>query len=194
MIRQFDTAIFYLLNSFSGVSRGGDAAIRFCAVYLLYVMIAGATLFFAATLLPRFRGLRTKNTKATLFIIYSAFLARIAIAEPIRFLWHRDRPFEILAGVHQLVTHPNGASFPSGHASLAFGIAAAVYFYYPRTSIFFFFAAISIGVARVAAGVHWPSDIVGGAVVGIATVLIVHFVLKKQVGLADRDEETPRFI
>lgn len=166
MMQQFDIAVFRFFNSFAGASVLGDAAIRFCAAYLLYVVIAAVLLFFAATLLPRFRAARIKNTKVTIFIIYSAFFARLAIAESIRILFPRERPFEALSSVRQMVTHPNGASFPSGHASLAFGIAAAAAYYYPKTSIAFFAAAVLIGVGRVAAGVHWPTDVIGGAIAG----------------------------
>lgn len=179
MIRQFDTAVFYFFNSFAGVSAWGDAVIRFCAVYLLYVMITGVLLFFAAALLPRFRAWRQKNIKAILFIALSAVIARIVIAEPIRFLTDRARPFESLAGVRQLVSHSNGASFPSGHASLAFGIAAGLAYYYPKTSIVFFAAALCVGVGRVAAGVHWPSDIIGGAMAGFVGAFLARHMMAR---------------
>ena len=179
MIQQFDTAMFRFFNSLAGVSVWVDAAIRFCAAYLLYVMIAGALIFFFTALLPRFRVMREKNIKAILFIALSASIARITIAEPIRFLTHRERPFEALAGVRQLVSHSNGASFPSGHASLAFAVAAAVFFYYPKTGIFFFLAAFSIGIGRIAAGVHWPSDVAGGAIAGFIGALLARHIMAR---------------
>ena len=80
-------------------------------------------------------------------------------------------------GVRQLVAHPNGASFPSGHASLAFGIAAGVAYYYPKTSIVFFVAALLVGVGRVVAGIHWPSDIVGGAIAGLMGAFLARRVM-----------------
>lgn len=172
MIQQFDIAVFRFFNSLAGASLFGDAMIRFCAAYLLYVVIAGVLLFFASLLLPQFRTMRVQNIKAAIFIMYAAFFARIVIAESIRLLVPRARPFETLAGVRQLVAHSNGASFPSGNASLAFGIAAAVAYYYPKTSIAFFVAAVFIGTGRVAAGVHWPSDIVGGAIAGFIGAIL----------------------
>lgn len=178
-LQSMDTAIFRFFNAFAGASVFGDATIRFFSAYLLYVMIASVLFFSAATFWGRFRALRQRNIKAILFIAFSAFIARIAIAEPIRFFFSRERPFESLAGVRQLITHPNGASFPSGHASLAFGIAAAAAYYYPKTSIIFFVAALLVGFGRVVAGVHWPSDIIGGAAVGIATAWILHRIWRK---------------
>ncbi len=165
-LHRVDLIAFRIFNGLAGRSHVGDALIRFCAGYLLYVMIAGIMLFVAITFLSRLRASRQKNIKAALFIALSAFIARVAIAEPIRFLWHRERPFESLAGVRQLVAHPNGASFPSGHASLAFGIAVGVAYYYPKTSIVFFAVAMLVGMGRIVAGVHWPSDILGGALAG----------------------------
>jgi len=114
-----------------------------------------------------------------IFAFASAAVARLGVAEIIRFFYNRPRPFETLEGARQLIEHSGGGSFPSGHASLSFAVAAAVYFYYPKTSILFFFAALSIGVGRVAAGLHWPSDILGGAAVGILSAWLLEFLFKK---------------
>lgn len=183
-LHRVDLIAFRIFNALAGQSGFGDTLIRFCAAHLLYMMIAGALLFFVATLLSRYRALRQRSIKATLFIALSAFIARIIIAEPIRFLWHRERPFEALIGVRQLVAHPNGASFPSGHASLAFGIAAAVAYYYPKTSIVFFAAAALVSVGRIVAGVHWPSDILAGAVAGIIGAFLARRVVAACSALA----------
>jgi len=81
----------------------------------------------------------------------------------------------------QLVNHNGGGSFPSGHASFAFALATVVAFYYPKTSLLFFAAAISIGFGRIAAGVHWPSDVLAGAVTGIASAWLLRFLKNKYV-------------
>jgi undecaprenyl-diphosphatase len=168
-----DIGAFRFLNSFAGVSDAGDMLVRFCAVYLLYVVIAVVLMFFVYGLACRHGEDRSRRLTAAWVIAWSAVVARLVIAEPLRILVSRSRPFEILAGVRQLVAHPSGASMPSGHASLAFGIAAGIAWSYPKTSIVFFIAALAVGVGRVAAGVHWPGDILAGAVAGIAGAAIV---------------------
>ena len=63
-----------------------------------------------------------------------------------------------------------GWSFPSGHATLAFALATALSVRWPRLWIVWYGMAVCVGISRIALGVHWPSDIVAGAVVGSGTV------------------------
>ncbi|MEK7114763.1 MAG: phosphatase PAP2 family protein, partial [Patescibacteria group bacterium] len=70
-------------------------------------------------------------------------------------------------------------SFPSGHASVFFALAMAVFLFNRRWSYYFFVGAVLNGLARVYVGVHWPTDILGGMVVGILSALIVWKVLPK---------------
>ncbi len=168
-----DVAIFRWLNSWAGVSPFFDWAIVFRAIYLWYLVMTAVAIFIAGTVFLRFRRYRKQNTDLFIFAFISAFTARYVITEIIRFFYNRPRPFEVLDGVRQLVSHNGGGSFPSGHASLAFAVASAVAFYYPKTSILFFAAALFIGMSRVVAGVHWPSDILGGALVGIGTAWLL---------------------
>ncbi|QQG44965.1 MAG: phosphatase PAP2 family protein [Candidatus Sungiibacteriota bacterium] len=178
MIQQLDIVVFRWLNSWVGTSTFFDWAIRFRAVWFLYIVIAALLLFFIFTLWIRFRDKRRRNLGLVVFAIFSALLARFAVTELVRFIYNRPRPFEVLEEVRQIVEHTGGGSFPSGHATFAFAIAAAVSFYYPKTSILFFLAAFSVGLGRVAAGVHWPSDILGAAAVGILTAWLLGKILK----------------
>ncbi len=168
----FDLNLLRWFNSLAGINEEIDTLIIFLAIFLWYWMMAGVLAFAAVSLYPKFRDKLRKNIELLVIATVSAFLARFAVTELIRFLYNRARPFEIFWQENnfiQLVDHAAGGSFPSGHASLAFAVAAAVYFYYPKTSILFFVAALLIGFGRVAAGVHWPSDILGGAMVGVGT-------------------------
>src|SRR3989338_4995123 len=176
-----DVEFFRWLNSWAGASAFFDWAIIFRAVYLWYLIMFAVLLFPGLAILPRFRRYLSKNLELFIFTFISASIARFIITESIRRIYDRPRPFIVLTGVNQLVDNVHQifnnistSSFPSGHASLAFAVAMSIYFYYPKISILFFLAAFSIGMGRVAAGVHWPSDILGGALVGILTSLILH--------------------
>ncbi len=181
MIYSFDLMVFRYLNSWAGISPFFDWAIRFRAVYLLWAMIAAALLFVLVPLIPKYHRWQKQNMRMVMLVLFSALVARFAVTELIRLAYPRPRPFEVLTDVTQLVPHAGGSAFPSGHAALAFAIATAVSFYYPKISILFFLAALSIGIGRVATGVHWPSDIVGGAAVGIATAFAIQFFLKVKI-------------
>ncbi len=59
-------------------------------------------------------------------------------------------------------------SFPSGHATMAFLMAILLSKYYPRYTYVFYSIAVLVGLSRIYLGVHYLSDVVGGAVLGLA--------------------------
>jgi undecaprenyl-diphosphatase len=85
--------------------------------------------------------------------------------------------------------NPLEPSFPSGHAAFYFAIATVVFLYlkkvYPRpkfwrgASILFFIAGFLISISRVFSGIHWPSDILAGAAIGIFSGWLVMFFYRK---------------
>lgn len=147
-----------------------DSAGIFFAKYFGYVIAASVFLFF----LNKWR------------IIFRAFLAailaRFGAVELIRRLWERPRPF-VENNVNLLLDYNQEPSFPSGHAAFFFALSTVVYFYNKKAGIGFFFASFLISVSRVFTGVHWPSDVLSGAVVGIFTGLILSFFFRKSAEL-----------
>jgi undecaprenyl-diphosphatase len=73
-------------------------------------------------------------------------------------------------------------SFPSGHTALAFSIAFILSSYYRRFSVVFYFFAILAGFDRVKDGSHFPSDVIAGAFIGLATAKFLMPVLKRESG------------
>jgi len=69
---------------------------------------------------------------------------------------------------------PHSGAFPSGHASAAFACATVIAWAAPRLAIPSFVLAALIAWSRVYNGVHWPLDVLGGAVLGVlvATALL----------------------
>ena len=80
--------------------------------------------------------------------------------------------------VKQLIPE-SGYSFPSGHAAFYFALSMGVYLYNKKLGAAFFVVSVLMGIARIFAGVHWPADILGGALVGIVTALLVNFYARK---------------
>jgi undecaprenyl-diphosphatase len=70
-----------------------------------------------------------------------------------------------------LVTIPHSHSFPSGHTATAFAGATVLSFLAPRAAPAFYVLAAAIAYSRLYVGVHFPLDVVGGAVIGVATAL-----------------------
>lgn len=86
----------------------------------------------------------------------------------------RVRPYLAVQGVVALVP-PNlqAGSFPSSHTAIAFGVAAALAFADTKVGVATFLMAIFVALGRVAAGMHYPTDVIGGAAVGLLSFAIV---------------------
>ena len=68
---------------------------------------------------------------------------------------------------------PHSRSFPSGHTATSFACATVIALLVPRTAPFVYTLALAIGYSRLYVGVHWPSDVLGGIVVGVLTALLL---------------------
>lgn len=173
-----------MLNNLAGRSPVVDAIVVFLAAYLQYVLVVAFFLLLYFSAYSRREKWRIFWTAAV-----SAAVARLGITEIIRFFYHRPRPFVINPAAHTLLSE-NDWSFPSGHSAFFFAVAAALYCYNKKWGIVFFIAAIVMNISRVVAGVHYPSDILGGMVVGtIVGGVVFYFIEKRKSKKAVRHEQ-----
>ncbi|MCX6730150.1 MAG: phosphatase PAP2 family protein [Candidatus Portnoybacteria bacterium] len=167
-----NATIFQAINGIANTSKIIDFLGLFFADYLLYIIgIAFIVILFIK-----------KTRLMAISIAVTTFLARIIIAEPIKRITHVDRPYVILDNVKKLISESGDhLSFPSGHATIVFAIATAIYFFNKKWGIVAFVVAILVGISRIYVGVHWPLDIVAGALIGILSGIIVNkFVIKRR--------------
>ncbi len=81
----------------------------------------------------------------------------------------RRRPFRSDEGARSEARMPSSSSFPSGHTASAFAFATAITADVPELTALLYGMATLIGVSRVLTGVHYPSDVIGGGVLGLST-------------------------
>ena len=150
-----------------------DALIVFVSSYLSYFLLLSFLVFLYFK----------KSWKNRLFLFIegalAVILARGLVTEIIRFFYDSPRPLSML-GIDALIFESSN-SFPSGHMTFYFGLAAILWFENRRFAGWFAFFTLLIGAARIAAGVHWPLDIAGGIAIGVASGLVVHQFLKRGV-------------
>jgi undecaprenyl-diphosphatase len=111
--------------------------------------------------------------------IDSPFLRSILLAflveRPIYFLLknslQRNRPQAALQNFRSIITPSDQFSFPSGHTSAAFMMATLLSFYLPALIIPLYFWATLVGCSRVVLGVHFPTDILVGIILGVCTAI-----------------------
>lgn len=166
----FDNQIFFAINGLAGRSGFVDRLAIFFATDAPYLIaVAFLLLWF---LLPRDRARERRmliyaTVAAALGLIFSAIISSI---------WYRPRPFVAYPHlVHRLVAHPPDSSFPSDHAT----VAAAVFFSLVRVPALrwpAFVLMVAVMLARVFVGVHWPTDVLAGGVLGwVAAWLVWRF-------------------
>jgi undecaprenyl-diphosphatase len=117
---------------------------------------------FALGLLMR-RGIRGSAVLAGVTALTT--FAADSVSFGVKDLVHRTRPFEAHHQIHPLyVVH--SSSFPAGHAATAFAAATLLSYLAPRLTPLFVGLAVAIGFSRVYVGVHYPTDVLGGAAIG----------------------------
>lgn len=100
--------------------------------------------------------------------------AGLLVNQAIGHLWMRERPYAEHPGSLVLFTaRSHDPSFPSDHATAAFAIAVAVLFFDRRIGVAFLGAAAAIALSRVLLGLHYPSDVIAGALTGTAAAVAV---------------------
>jgi undecaprenyl-diphosphatase len=103
-----------------------------------------------------------------LLLTIAADAAADLLARLGKLLVHRHRPF-----VPQLGPHETTHSFPSGHAATSFACATVLSAFAPRLRLPLYALAVLIAFSRLYNGVHYPTDVVAGAVLGALTALLL---------------------
>jgi undecaprenyl-diphosphatase len=160
--------VFLAINGLAGKSHLVDGVGVFLAgkfIYLFGLIILA--LWFKKTFRNR-----------VYLAIASAFVSRVIIVEFIKRIVNYPRPYETVPGIHQLLAdNEHGMSFPSGHTVIFFAFAFAFYgtrFFWP----FLIFAVLG-SLARIFVGVHYPADILVGAIIGAIVSLSLLRLFKK---------------
>lgn len=101
------------------------------------------------------------------FFYLAAAVATELVYYGLKYMVARPRPFETMEQVRVIFEHPQTASFPSGHATMAFMSAFLLHRLYGRKLTFVYLIAGLIAFSRIYIGVHYPSDVIAGAVLGL---------------------------
>jgi undecaprenyl-diphosphatase len=111
------------------------------------------------------------------YTVVGTLLLTIVVSESLSFRLReaigRDRPPVRFVEPEPLITTPTSHSLPSGHSTTAFAAATVLGAYFPRFRPAFFALAALIAWSRVVVGVHYPLDVLAGALLGVALGLLM---------------------
>ena len=151
-----------------GITSSRNQVTAILAVLFALANTLGAVWWLFGLAGMRARGLGRRGLSIVLTVAVGLASAWI-VADLLKLVFRRPRPFDVLADAPEILIAPPGDfAFPSGDTAGAFGAAVALGFALPRLRWLAILVASGIALARIAVGVHWPSDVLAGASIGVA--------------------------
>jgi undecaprenyl-diphosphatase len=176
-------AIFYFFYNLAHHSTFFDRLVFSIAQYSnpWGIILAGLVLIIILITHKDWKGKKFSGWIREVIIVGISVVSAYLVTLLLKILVHAPRPFMALSNIHPLVIETPYDSFPSGHATAFFALAVAMYMYDKKWGTVFFIIAILISLSRVISGVHFPIDILAGAIIGSTVAYIVHKLLVKKL-------------
>ncbi|MBR4950376.1 MAG: phosphatase PAP2 family protein [Clostridia bacterium] len=119
-----------------------------------------------------------KTRKIGITVCIALLLSLIVCNLTLKPIVNRIRPYDIKEGIELLITKPHDASFPSGHSSASFAAAVAMVLYNKKIGIPAVVLASLIAFSRLYLYVHFPTDVLGGIILGSLCAVGAYFIGK----------------
>lgn len=166
-LTKYDTDLFYLLHrptikrdcrAIIWLSKTGDGYLYFVIGILLWAFEQEHGELFLGTALM-------------------AYALELPVYVVLKKMFRRPRPCDLLAGMTAHVTPSDKFSLPSGHTAAAWLMASIVAHFYPSFALLAYSWAALIGLSRILLGVHYPTDVIAGMLLGVTIASLSLFIL-----------------
>lgn len=126
---------------------------------------------------------KDKKLQQQSYKIAGALIINTAITQGLKYTINRNRPYEDYPTIINPYTIEKDASFPSGHTSTAFALAASVSMQNKKWYVVVpaYAWAASVGYSRMYLGEHYPTDVLAGAAIGIGSAYLSNWLTKKLI-------------
>ncbi|REE28568.1 undecaprenyl-diphosphatase [Methanothermobacter defluvii] len=151
-----DLSILYFFNSF--------LSSPFLDLLMPLLTFGGTQVFWVILCLILYL-LGGEDEKEAAFIALTALVMGFFLSESLKMVIARPRPYEVIGWVRH-TTVAGGYSMPSGHTVAAFAGFISLYFKFGSPWLFIILASL-VGTSRIYLGLHYPSDVLAGAVLGV---------------------------
>ncbi|MDI1306912.1 MAG: phosphatase PAP2 family protein [bacterium] len=147
-----------------------DPTFKLVSKSALPISIAAPIIIYSVGLIKKDSAIK----KQAIFI-GETFLVNAFVTTALKQVVKRKRPFDSYADIDQAIS-AGGYSFPSGHTSIAFATATALSMAYPKWYVIApsFVWASAVGYSRMHLGVHYPSDVFAGAILGTGSAYLTY--------------------
>jgi undecaprenyl-diphosphatase len=186
ILQKFDTQLFIFFNSIFSCT----------LLNYLFIAITDARFWIVPAVAAAALFVKNEHNKA-LTVLFLGMLT-LAISDPVssqifKPLLHRPRPCHpdfFINSAHMLFGFKSSLSFPSSHSTNMFALAFIFSMFYPSRWLWFFSFATLIGFSRIYVGVHYPGDVLGGALLGVIIAWLVYngYLMSKKWISRNRDK------
>ena len=170
-IIELDQQLFLFINGFVGNSDFIDNIARttvneYFVPTLLSLILLGIWFYWDAS------KRRDVNQKSVVVSVIAVGFASLVIVSLMNYFFDRPRPFDVLE-TNLLFYKPTDPSFPSNSTVVAFSLATSAFLANKKVGIIALILSAFYGLTRIFVGIHFPLDVLTGAIIGILAVFVL---------------------
>ncbi|MFE4814527.1 undecaprenyl-diphosphatase [Peribacillus simplex] len=164
-LSEMNSTLFRMINNLGKQYADLNPFFVFIAEYMIYFLVLAVLMF----LFSRRNKNRVMVICAFITLVISELLAKIAGQ-----FHSNNQPFAELPNVNRLVEKAVNNSFPSDHTIIFFSFCITFWLFKRGWGILWVILAVLVGISRIWVGVHYPADVLVGAIISIVSATIVY--------------------
>jgi len=169
-ISQVNIDVFRAINDLGKQHDSLNPIAIFMADYMIYVLALGIAVYWF-----------TRTNQNRMMVIQSAFAVGLAevLGKMAGTIYYHSQPFAELPHVNKLIAHAVDNAFPSDHSIVFFSICFSFWLVRKKEGWAWLIIACFVGISRIWVGVHYPGDVLTGALIGICAASFSYWVVPK---------------